>query len=834
MIRVELPSFIQFLESITVIDHKLTSPGQSKPEITLLWARDAEGLLTLANGLSHRYFPNNWSADKFLEHVHPDERDQARALAQAVKNGGPLCEAEYRLRINSAGYRWVSERNLPKAANSGHPGQFVNVAFDITVRKEIAERVQASEQRFREISEVAGDWVWEMDADLRLTYVSQRFFEYFDFTLEQVLGKKREEVAGAMPPDENWRQHLDDLANHRRIRRFRYSIQRPGREINHIEINGKPIIDDAGRFQGYRGTGTDRTAEFEARAALIRSEEQLREQNEFFNIALANMSQGLCMFDSQRRLVVCNDRYTEIYRLPQELAKPGTPLLKILENRIANGVFGDADAKDYIKKRLAVADAAQPSMKIDKLTDGRVVAITHRPMANGGWVATHEDFTELQRVQERIVHMAHHDALTDLPNRILLRERIEEQLAQKENSKAFAVLFMDLDRFKSVNDTLGHAAGDELLKSVAERLKDCVRYTDTVARIGGDEFAILQIAKNQPDDATALANRICETIRKPFNLQGGFGVVGTSIGIAVGPNDGSDIDVLLGNADMALYRAKNEGPGGYRFFEAGMDTFMRNRRKLELDLRKALELGEFELYYQPLLDLENDKLSGFEALVRWNHPERGFMSPAEFIPIAEEIGLIVPIGEWVLKTACAQLARWPDNLKIAVNLSPTQFRDDKLVLTIFSALAASGIAAGRLELEITESVFLADTTATLEALHQLREMGVQIVMDDFGTGYSSLSYLRSFPFDKIKIDGSFVSHLSGEEGTSAIVNAVASLSRSLGMRTTAEGVETKEQLEMVKAAGYSEMQGYFFGRPCSATDVEKLYFPEMTADRTRA
>ena len=433
---------------------------------------------------------------------------------------------------------------------------------------------------------------------------------------------------------------------------------------------------------------------------------------------------------------------------------------------------------------------------------------------------------ERQRAQkeQQLVHLAHHDVLTGLPNRMLLNERLEQALQLANRGQGFAVLYLDLDRFKIINDTLGHTIGDELLKAVAERLRGCIRETDTVARMGGDEFAIVQAMSKQPQDATALAQRIHEAIKAPFDLKDHQVVIDTSTGITVAPDDGTDADQLLKNADLALYRAKKDGRGVYRFFEPEMDARMQSRRNLELELRKALECEEFELYYQPLVNLESGKITGFEALLRWNQPDRGIVLPDEFIWLTEEIGLIIPLGEWVIRTACAQAADWPAGTKIAVNLSPVQFRSDNLVHTVFSALANSGIAAGRLELEITENVLLLDDQSTIDKLYNLRDLGVRIALDDFGTGYSSLSYLRSFPFDKIKLDRSFVSDLSEQKGKCAIVDAVANMSHSLGMTTTAEGVETEEQLRMVKQAGYTEMQGYLFSPPKTAAEISEMLF----------
>ena len=428
------------------------------------------------------------------------------------------------------------------------------------------------------------------------------------------------------------------------------------------------------------------------------------------------------------------------------------------------------------------------------------------------------------RKEQQLAYMAHHDALTDLANRVLLRDRIEQALQLAKRGQGFAILFLDLDRFKSINDTLGHPVGDELLKAVAERLRGCVREIDTIARLGGDEFAIVQALSQQPQDATALAQRIGEALKAPFDLKDHQVVVDTSIGIAVAPGDGTDPDELLKNADLALYQAKSEVGSQYRFFEPQMDARMKMRGVLEADLRQALENGEFVLYYQPIVNLNENKVSSFEALLRWDHPQRGIVLPLDFIPVAEEIGLIKPLGEWVLRQACADAATWPDEIKVAVNLSPAQFRNGDPVRPVLNALAASGLPASRLELEITESALLQDDESTLV---QLRELGARVVMDDFVTGYSSLSYLQSFKFDKIKTDHSFVSNLSrGDDGV-AIVRAIATLASALGMATTAEGVETEEQLEIVREAGCTEAQGYLFSRPRPVEEMARLLLPQI-------
>jgi diguanylate cyclase (GGDEF)-like protein len=553
---------------------------------------------------------------------------------------------------------------------------------------------------------------------------------------------------------------------------------------------------------------------------------QLEQQNLRFDAALSNMCQGLCMFDADARLVIANDRYAEMYGLSPDDIRPGTPFRKILESRIAMGAYVGSEPEKYIGERLAAVRESIASTKIQTLSDGRVFAISHQPMSDGGWVATHQDITEQRRSEAKIAHMALHDALTDLPNRMLLNERLEQALAHVKRGDIVAAHLLDLDLFKNVNDTLGHAAGDRLLQAVAGRLRTLARETDTVARMGGDEFAIVQVALEQPADATTLADRIIQEISEPYEIDGHQVIVGTSVGIAIGPNDGVDPDQLMRNADLALYRAKNEGRGVFRFFEPGMDVRLKARRAMECDMRKALVAGEFELYYQPVINLAQNHITGFEALIRWHHPEKGMISPAEFIPLAEEIGFIVKLGEWAIRQACSTVAAWPDHIAVSVNISPAQFRHPGLVATVVSALAASGLPARRLELEITETVLLEDSEATLATLHRLRELGVRIAMDDFGTGYSSLSYLQSFPFDRIKIDRSFVKNITVATGSLNIVRAVAAMAKGLGMAATAEGVETQEQLETVRTEGCTEMQGFLFSRPRPVGEIEQLFLNE--------
>lgn len=439
------------------------------------------------------------------------------------------------------------------------------------------------------------------------------------------------------------------------------------------------------------------------------------------------------------------------------------------------------------------------------------------------WEAFGEHIRHVLELAYRAGHMALHDALTGLPNRVLLNERLEHALNFGNPESIVATYILDLDQFKHVNDTLGHPTGDKLLKMVADRLQLIIRSKDTVARMGGDEFALVLADAAQQSDVDAVARRIIEVVSEPYEINGRQVVIGTSVGIAIGrPAQGLLPDQLIRNADVALYKAKHEGRGTFSQFMPEMDALVKARGALEYDLRKAQTAGEFELYYQPLINLADNRISGFEALIRWRHPEKGLVQPGVFVPLAEEIGLIVPIGEWVVHEACAMAAQWPDNLKVAVNISPAHFCDTALVQTVMDALAASGLAPNRLELEITETNLLQNSAATLSALHQLRDIGVRIAMDDFGTGYSSLSYLQSFPFDKIKIDRSFVEKITEDANSLNIVRAVAALAKGLGMSSTAEGVETVEQLARIKAEGYTEIQGYLVSKPLPAHEVTAM------------
>ena len=498
-----------------------------------------------------------------------------------------------------------------------------------------------------------------------------------------------------------------------------------------------------------------------------------------------------------------------------EAGSSGRHLLRVLA-----AITGSGLRDGFATLRRARADGRPATL--EATTAGRTIALRIHPMPEG-WTVALEDVTAARALAANSAELARIDPLTGLANRLMLRERLSASLDRLNRyGEPFAVLLLDLDRFKPINDTLGHAVGDALLEKVADRLRSAVRSADTVARIGGDEFVVIQAAAGRPEEVSILARRLVDLIGRTYIIDGQLLTIGASVGAALAPQDGTEAERLLKHADLALYRAKLDGRGTFRFFEPEMDVRMQARRRLELDIRQALARREFVLHYQPQLNLANQSLTGCEALLRWKHPERGTVSPADFIPLAEEVGLIVPMGVGGGRPPARDAALWPDSVSVAVNVSPAQFKSERLVEMIVSALATSGLPAHRLEIEITEGVLLQNNDRTLETLHRLRKLGVRVSMDDFGTGYSSLSYLRSFPFDKIKIDRSFVKDIATAPDGDAIIRAIAGLGRSLGMTTVAEGVETEEQMRRIQAEGCTDVQGYLISRPVPLDDLMRL------------
>jgi diguanylate cyclase (GGDEF)-like protein len=543
-----------------------------------------------------------------------------------------------------------------------------------------------------------------------------------------------------------------------------------------------------------------------------------------FDTALNNMPHGLCMFDADRRIVVVNGKLGQQLGLLPGAELKGSTSSDLVNAVVKAGRLSDANAKTLIERlntRLSGGDDA--AFAVEMLND-RILEFTVEPMANGGMVVLVEDITERRIAEAKINHLALFDPLTGLPNRTVLRDRMEHALSEWRDDNMCAIHFIDLDQFKQVNDTLGHTRGDMLLEAVAHRLRENIRDADVISRFGGDEFVILQAPIASLERCEAMANRVLETLSGTYDLDGHKVVVTASIGIAVAKNR-IDPEQFLRNADIALYQAKSDGRGTWRWFESKMEASAQARRALEFDLRTATESEDFELYYQPLFNLKTRRIESCEALLRWPHKERGMVSPAEFIPVAEEMGLIVEIGNQALYKACLECRRWPGETAVAVNLSSIQFDRSNVPALVRETLAATDVPPHRLEIEITESTLLRNTRRTRADLDQLAEFGVKISLDDFGTAYSSLSYLHSFPFHKVKIDQSFLQGLDDDERRLTLLRGVTRLSAQLGLRVVVEGVETEQQLQLLAAEdSVDEVQGYLFCRPMPAADLRKLLY----------
>ena len=572
-----------------------------------------------------------------------------------------------------------------------------------------------------------------------------------------------------------------------------------------------------------------------ARLALTESEAYAQRKTQELEQTLDNMGQGIIMVDGDHKIVVTNENFMRLLDLPNDINLHNMDFGHLIDHLTARGEYGAlaADEYDDLAGKLRATEFNGINANFERIRpNGIVLAIENQELPDGGFVRTVTDITEKRRSERQIAHLARHDTLTNLANRSLFRDKLEEAFASMPQTGSFGVLFLDLDNFKIANDTYGHAFGDELLKAVGNRLRTSTRSGDTVARLGGDEFAIILNGLNKSGRIAKRAHQLIDLMRAPFMIEGQQITATISVGCAEAPSDAGSPGEILKNADLALYKAKAEGRNTYRRFSPEMADEMNKRRRLEDDLRHAIAHDEFELNYQPLNTISSGEISGFEALLRWNHPSQGRVPPADFIPIAEDGGLILAIGEWVLGEACKQAARWDDNIRIAVNLSPVQFHDAELIMKVEYALQSSGLRPNRLELEITESVMMQTGKLAIDKLNELHQIGVKISMDDFGTGYSSLSYLKTFSFDKIKIDRSFVNQIETDNESRAIIKAIISLADGLGIRTTAEGVENAEQLGILTQLGCWEAQGYLFSPPRPLKDVPSLIdrgtlLPEM-------
>ncbi|MCJ8521462.1 diguanylate cyclase (GGDEF)-like protein/PAS domain S-box-containing protein [Pseudorhizobium tarimense] len=786
----------------------------------MIWMTDANGSTT--------YLNRNWLettgqteeqalGQGWLDAVHPDDRDIVSTSFEEASRTRASVQAEYRLRRKDGSWAWVIDVGEPRLAPDGRLLGYAGSVLDLSERRASEVALEESEAFIRSIFDSSPDCVRLLDLHGEPLLMNRAGREMFGLSDDADLKGQRWDRLIASGDAAKVQEALTQ-AREGKTARFEASVKAINKKDLCVDVIAAPVFGKDGTpiriltiWRDITDAKAARDATEEARAAAEVAADTLA-------VVLESTLDCVVVVDHDWQLTYLNSNSKRLLGLGDEAI--GQNLWSLYPEE-RNGVF----ATQY-KRALA---ANQPVTFEEYLPSLGLWLEVHASPTEEGLSIFFRDTSERRRAEQerfqaqaQILHMSRHDALTNLPNRLLLRERLERSLSAMAPGAQLAVLTLDLDGFKPVNDTYGHPVGDMLLRQVADRLHGCIREEDTVARVGGDEFVIVQPVVRRSEDADLLAKRIIENLQKPFDLEGLVVSIGTSVGLAFAPAAGTTVDDLIRASDVALYRAKADGRGTFRRYAAGMDVHMQARQELKVALRNALARNELDLFFQPLVDLSSSRVSSCEALVRWRHPDKGMVSPADFIPVAEETGLIIPIGEWVLRTACEQASGWEGDIGVAVNLSPLQFKDGDLVKIVSDALEASGLAPSRLQLEITESVMLDENEANLHILQELRHLGVKIAMDDFGTGYSSLGYLRSFPFDKIKVDRGFISDLPEGKESLAIVRAVAGIGRSLGITTTVEGVETQEQLDAVNAEGFDEAQGYLFSRPVPAADIPDI------------
>jgi diguanylate cyclase (GGDEF)-like protein/PAS domain S-box-containing protein len=732
---------------------------------------------------------------------------------------------------------WLEIDESPLKNNKGKVIGMVGAARDVTERKQAEEEVRESEARFKDISYSMADWIWEVDEKGAYTYCSEKVFDLLGYLPEEIIGKTPFDF---MPPKEaemikplfqkivENKEPIKDLEN--------WNIRKDGKRIL-VRTNGMPILDEKRNLKGYRGVDKDITERRKSQEALKESEARFR--------AISNTAaDAILLMDSEGKISYWNPAAEKIFGYSSD-----ETLGKDLHSFLSPKRYHEDASKGFEKfKKTGQGPAIGNTLEFSAIkkdgTEFPIEVSTSAIQINGKWcsVGIVRDISDRKRSEEQITYIAYHDTITDLPNRHFLKDRLQQALASaKQHKRVVAVLFLDLDNFKRINDTFGHDVGDNLLKSVADRLAKYVRKSDTIARIdteeshttvarlGGDEFTLLLTEISNIQSASKVAQRILDLFRHPFIVGNNEMFITTSIGISLYPDDGEDVDTLLKNADRAMYYAKDQGRNNFQFYTESMNIVTIERIAMENSLRKALDRKELQVYYQPQLDISSGKIIGAEALLRWLHEEKGLLPPSTFIPMAEETGLIVPIGEWVLRTACAQNKAWQDAgfapIYVTVNISSAQFKQKTFLETVARLLNDTGLEPKYLELELTESILIESTEMAIITLNELKNMGIRLSIDDFGTGYSSLSYLKKFPIDILKIDRSFVRNLSTDPDDRAIINAIIAMAHTLNLKVIAEGVENEQQLAFLHEQGSDGIQGYIFSPPVP-TDLLTQYMKE--------
>jgi diguanylate cyclase (GGDEF)-like protein/PAS domain S-box-containing protein len=700
---------------------------------------------------------------------------------------------------------------------------------------ELEEANQIAQQSLSELTEYKAALdqhaiVTVTDASGRITYANQRFQQISGYQLDEVIGKTHSILNSRTHPKSMFGDMWRTIAQGNTWRGEICNRAKDG-SLYWVDTTIIPTHDSGGSVKGYVSIRYDITNRVQALSELEESRALNERKTDLLEMTLAHMNQGISVYDKEGRIVIWNDKYVSMYEMRLHDVQAGMKLEELLNIQKAQGSFSGSPRDLIAEIRKSVEDG-QILENTTRQRSGQLIKAIHSPTPEGGHVATHEDVTEREQAQSRISHAAHHDLLTGLPNRIKIRATIADALDTcRTDSDRFSVMLIDLDRFKAVNDTFGHAIGDNLLREVAKRMRANVRQDDVVARLGGDEFAIYFAAATDQETMTrTIAKRLVRDLCMPYEIDGVLVNIGASIGVAIAPEHGKTCDDLFHNADIALYHVKNNGRHGFRIFDSDLEAKALERAQIEADLHQAIANEAFELYFQPYYDITEERIVGAECLIRWNHPERGFIPPDLFIPIAEDTGLIQEIGDWVIKTAIHHAVSLSEDLKIAINVSAAQFGHGRLADSIIQALFQTRLDPERIEIEVTETVLLRDDPALIAELESIKALNISVALDDFGTGYSSLKHLKTFQFDKIKIDKSFVGDMSTNDHSAAIVAAITNMARSLGITVTAEGVETKDQLKLLRAAGCTFAQGFHLARPMPSAEFKELILSGNRSD----